>query len=29
MEFGALVVASTPWNGNSKSRGPEGLGYVF
>lgn len=29
MEFGALVVASTPWNGNGKSRGPKGLSYVF
>lgn len=24
MEFGVLIGVSTPWNGNSKSQGPEG-----
>lgn len=28
MESGVLVGVSTQWNGNSKSRGPEGLGSV-
>lgn len=28
MEFGVLIGVSTPWNGNSKSQGPEGLGSV-
>lgn len=25
MEFGALIVVCTPWDGNSKSQGPAGL----